>query len=352
MTAWGGAWRTAAEAIAIPTLAFAVSMLLFGAFLALAGVNPFDVFTTIFRGAFGSWFTWQNTLQLSAPLMLTALCTALPAWLGLIVIGGEGALVVGGIATVGAALLVGHAPPYVVIAAMAVSSMAAGGAWVALSGALRAYRGVNETISSLLLNYIAIALMNHLVTGPMRDPSIVHRPSSWPIGEQNTIGLIPGMDVHWGLAYGLVACLLTFVLMQFTVFGFAARMVGGNVRAARIVGLPVRKLMVTTCFIGGASAGLAGMLEVAAVHGRVSSSLVVGYGYTGILIAFIARQNPLAVIPIAVLLGGINASGGLVQRRHDLPDATVLVMQGIIFLMILVSEPLYGRLRWLRRGTT
>jgi general nucleoside transport system permease protein len=351
MTAWGGAWRAAAETFAIPTLAFAASMLLFGAFLALSGANPFDVFGTIYRGAFGSWFTWQNTLQLSAPLMLTALCTALPAWLGLIIIGGEGALVVGGIATVGAALLVGPAPPYTVIAAMIAASMVAGGLWVGLSGALRAYRGVNETITSLLLNYIAVALMNHLVTGPMRDPSIVHRPSSWPIGEQNMIGLIPGMDIHWGLVYGLVACLITFVLMQHTVFGFAARMVGGNVRAARIVGLPVGKLIVTTCFIGGAAAGLAGMLEVAAVHGRVSSSLVVGYGYTGILIAFIARQNPLAVIPIAILLGGMNASGGLVQRRHDLPDATVLVMQGIIFLMILVSEPLYGRLRWLQRET-
>ncbi len=346
---WGGAWRAAAEAVAIPALAFAASMLLFGLFLAFAGADALEVFATIYRGAFGSWFTWQHTLQLSAPLMLTALCTALPARLGLIVIGGEGALVIGGLATVGAALLVAQASSAVVILAMVIAGFLGGGAWAGLCGALRAYRGVNETISSLLLNYIAIALMNHLVTGAMRDPSIVHRPSSWHIGEQNMIGLIPGMEVHWGLAFGLVACTAMFVLMRYTVFGFAARMVGGNVRAARIVGLPVRRLIVTTCFIGGGAAGLAGMLEVAAVHGRVSSSLVVGYGYTGILIAFIARQNPLAIVPIALLLGGINASGGLLQRRHDLPDASVLVMQGIIFLMILVSEPLYGRLRWLQR---
>ena len=91
------------------------------------------------------------------------------------------------------------------------------------------------------------------------------------------------------------------------------------------------------------------MVEVSAVHGRASSSLVVGYGYTGILVAFIARQNPLAVIPTAILLGGINASSGLIQRSHDLPDATVLVMQGIIFLMILASEPFYGRFSVFRR---
>jgi simple sugar transport system permease protein len=281
--------------------------------------------------------------------MLTALCTALPARLGLIVIGGEGALIIGGIAGVAAALALPHAPPFSVIAAMMLAGMAAGGIWVGLAGALRAYRGVNETISSLLLNYIAIALMNHLVTGPMRDPEMVNRPSTWHIGEANMIGLIPGMDVHWGLVFGLIACIATFVLMHSTVFGFAARMVGGNVRAARIAGLRVPMLTITACMIGGAAAGLAGMIEVVAVHGRVSSSLVVGYGYTGILVAFIARQNPLAIIATATLLGGINASSGLVQRTHDLPDATVLVMQGIIFLMILVSEPLYGRNAVFRR---
>jgi simple sugar transport system permease protein len=344
-----GDWRAAAKGVTVSALALCASMALFGVFLTLSGANPLAVFGSIYRGAFGSWFAWQNTLQLAAPLMLTALCTALPARLGLIVIGGEGALIIGGIAGVAAALALPHAPPFSVIAAMMLAGMAAGGIWVGLAGALRAYRGVNETISSLLLNYIAIALMNHLVTGPMRDPEMVNRPSTWHIGEANMIGLIPGMDVHWGLVFGLIACIATFVLMHSTVFGFAARMVGGNVRAARIAGLRVPMLTITACMIGGAAAGLAGMIEVVAVHGRVSSSLVVGYGYTGILVAFIARQNPLAIIATATLLGGINASSGLVQRTHDLPDATVLVMQGIIFLMILVSEPLYGRNAVFRR---
>src|SRR3954469_2729754 len=308
MAVFAGGWRAGGESAMVSAFGLVVSMALFGVFLALSGANPFDVFGSIYRGAFGSWFAWQNTLQLAAPLMLTALCTALPARLGLIVIGGEGALIMGGIAAVAAALAIPHAPPFAVITAMMLSGMAAGGLWVGLAGALRAYRGVNETISTLLLNYIAIALMNHLVTGPMRDPEMVNRPSSWHIGEPNMIGSIPGMDVHWGLVFGLIACLAAFVLMYFTVFGFAARMVGGNVRAARIAGLPVPLLTITACVIGGAAAGLAGMVEVAAVHGRVSSSLVVGYGYTGILVAFIARQNPLAIIPTATLLGGITAS--------------------------------------------
>jgi simple sugar transport system permease protein len=337
--------------VTIPAGALGLSLILFGIFVALAGASPLGVYETIFSGAFGSWFSWQNTLQRAAPLMLTALCTALPARLGLVVIGAEGALIIGALATVAIAAVISGAPPWLVIAAMMLAGMCAGGVWIALAGGLRHYRGVNETISSLLLNYIAIALMNHLVSGSMRDPTVLHRPSSWHVGEGNMLGLIPGMDVHWGLVFGLVACLVTYVLMQHTVFGFAARIVGGNVRAARMTGAPVGRLILVTCLVAGAAAGLAGTTEIAAVHGRASTSLVVGYGYTGILVAFLARHNPLAVIPVAVLLGGIDAAGGLLQRRHDLPDATVQVMRGIIFLVILASEPLYGRFRVFQQAT-
>jgi simple sugar transport system permease protein len=220
----------------------------------------------------------------------------------------------------------------------------AGGLWIALVGVLRAYRGVSETISSLLMSYIAIALMNHLVEGALRDPESLNKPATRHIGEVNMLGPIPGLDVHWGLVYGLIACLVGFVLMKRTIFGFAAAMTGGNMRAALLSGLRVRHLMVLTCFLAGAAAGTAGMIEVAAVHGRANASLVAGYGYTGILVAFVARQNPLGVIPVALLLGGIGASGGLLQRNFNLPDASVNVLQGILFMVILVSETLYGKL--------
>jgi ABC-type uncharacterized transport system permease subunit len=340
-----GAARSRGEGFLIPTGAVVVSLLLFGVFVTLAGANPLEVFYQIWRGAFGTWFSFQNTLQRAAPLMLTALCTALPARMGLIVIGGEGALVAGGLASVSAALAIPNAPPTVVIGFMALTGFAVGGLWIALAGALRAHRGVNETISSLLLTYIAIALFNHLVEGPLRDPASLNKPSTRDIGEANMLGPIPGMDVHYGLVYGLIACLLAYVLMHRTVFGFAARMVGGNVKAAQLAGLKVRRLVTTTCFLAGGFAGLAGMVEVAAVHGKANASLAAGYGYSGILVAFIARHNPLAAIPVAVLLGGIRASGGLLQRTVDLPDAAVSVLQGILFIVILASETLYGRMR-------
>ncbi|NEQ95934.1 MAG: ABC transporter permease [Cyanothece sp. SIO2G6] len=323
--------------------------MIFGIFCAFAGANPFGVYGSIYRAAFGSWSAWQNTLIRAAPLMLTALCTALPARLGLVIIGNEGALVMGGIAAIATGLSLGTALPSLLVQmAMALAGMAAGGLWIMLAGALRHYRGVNETISSLLLNYIAIALLNHLVDGPMRDREFVTKPSSAELDPTNLLGTLPGSRIHVGLIFGIIICVIAYILIQRTTFGFAARTAGGNIRAARIAGLPVGQLTLATCFLGGSAAGLAGMVEVAAVQKRINESLVSNYGYAGILVAFVSRHNSLATILVSVLLGGILASGGILQRSHDLPDATVLVFQGIVFLCVLFSDSLYGRFSWFR----
>ena len=273
------------------------------------------------RGGFGTVFSLQNTLQRAGPLILTALAVAIPARIGLIMIGGEGALVISGFA----------------------AAVAVGAAWVGLAGYLRHARGVNETISSLLLAYIAIAILNFFVEGALRDPASANTPSTLPIGAAGMVGRIPGTDVHWGLAAGVLLALALYVLMSHTTFGFAVRIAGGNPRAALAQGLPVGRLIVACTMIAGACAGLAGFFEVAAVHGRANAALAAGYGFTGVLVAFLARHNPLAIVPVAILFGAIAASGGLIQRRMDLPDAAVLVLQGFIFLTLLVSETLYGR---------
>jgi len=343
-SALGDRIRRSAEYVAIPLFALAATMVLFSIFLIILGQDPVQFFTLLWKGAFGTAFSWQNTLVRSSPLILTALCVALPARLGLVVIGGEGALVLGGFAAAVAALpLIGWASPWLVMPVMIVAAMATGAFWIGVVGALRHYRGVNETISSLLLFYIAVAIMNFFVEGALRDPGNPNKPSTTPIGDANMVGNIPGMDVHWGLGVGVVLAILLWFLMNRTTFGFAAQMTGGNVRAARAQGLPVGRLIVMACAIAGACAGLAGYFEVAAIQGMANASLVAGYGFTGILVAFLARQNPIAIVPVAILMGGITAAGGLIQRRMGLPDATVKVLQGLLFIVLLVSETLYGR---------
>jgi ABC-type uncharacterized transport system permease subunit len=335
--------RARLESVVIPLGAIVVTLLLFGVFVAVLGKSPPDVYYEMYRGAFGTWFSLQNTLLRASPLMLAALCTALPARLGLVIIGGEGALVLGGLAAAATGVAVDGASPSVAIVAMFVAGVVTGGLWIALAGAMRIYRGVNETISSLLLTYIAIALLNHFVEGPLKDPASLNKPSTRHIADAYMLGNMPGLDVHWGLGLGLALCAFFYVLMYRTVFGFSAAVVGGNLRAARLAGLHVARLMLVTCFLAGGAAGLAGAVEVTAVHGAANASIVAGYGYAGILVAFLARQNPLAIIPVSLLLGGINASGGLLQRVFSLPDATVSVLQGMLFVLILASDTLYGR---------
>jgi len=270
-----------------------------------------------------------------------------PARIGLVMIGGEGALVIGGFASAAIAIpfMLMKAPPALTWIVMVMAGVAVGALWVGIAGYLRHARGVNETISSLLLTYIGIAIMNFFVEGALRDLTNPNKPSTMPLGDAYMVGKIPGTDVHWGLAVGIILAILLQVLLARTTFGFAVRVAGGNARAALAQGLPVGKLIVICCMIAGACAGLAGFFEVAAIQGRANASLVAGYGFTGILVAFLARHNPVAIIPVAIMFGGIVASGGLIQRRMDLPDATVLVLQGLTFVVLLTSETLYGRFK-------
>jgi general nucleoside transport system permease protein len=336
--------RQTAEAIALPLLALAGGLLLFGVFVWLGGHNPVQVWSLLFLGAFGDAFSLQNTLQRAAPLMLTALCVALPARAGLTIIGGEGALVLGGLACAALPLLLPLPAGVAGTAALLLAAGVAGAGWIALAGWLRQWRGVNETISSLLLAYIAIALFKHWVEGPLRDPASLNKPSTLPLPEALRLGNIASYDVHGGLVFGLVLCLLAAFWLGLTTHGFATRVVGGNLRAARLVGLPANRLIVVACALGGAAAGLAGGIEVAAVHTAANASLISGLGYTGILVSFVARHNPLAIIPVAVLFGGFLAAGSMLQRRMGLPDASVQVLMGFCFVFILASEAWRGRL--------
>jgi ABC-type uncharacterized transport system permease subunit len=343
--------RANSEYVAIPVFALLMAAILFALFLLAIGKSPAEFIDYVWRGGFGTAFSFQNTLQRSSPLILTALAVAIPARIGLIMIGGEGALVLGGFASAAIAVpMVGAVPPIVVIPIMVATALVVGAVWVGIAGYLRYARGVNETISSLLLTYIGIAIMNFFVEGVMRDSSNPNKPSTKPIGDAYMVGHIPGTDVHWGFAVGVVLSIALYILMTRTTFGFAARVTGGNYRAALAQGLPVGKIIISCAMIAGACAGLAGYFEVAAIQGRANASLAAGYGFTGILVSFLARHNPVVIVPVAILFGGLVASGGLIQRRMGLPDATVLVLQGLIFVVLLTSETLYGRFAIFRAG--
>jgi ABC-type uncharacterized transport system permease subunit len=347
-------WRNLAETLFITVAAIVLSMVLFGVFIAVYNQkSPVDLYRWMYVGGFGTRLAWERALTEAAPLILTALCTALPARLGLIVIGGEGALAAGGLASVSVGLALGGMPALSVQIAMIAAGMLAGGLTIVLAGALSHWRGVNATISSLLIAYIVIAVFKFAVEGPMRDledPDSLNTPSTKKLAEDLWIGKIPGLGVHWGLLYGVVFAVFSYILMYHTTFGFAAQMAGGNVRAAQASGLPVGRLVVITCMLGGAAAGLAGMIEIAADAHQANANLFsgngfAGYGFTGILVSFIARHHPLGILPVAVLFGALDGCSGTLQQKMQISDASVKVLMGTIFVLILSFETLYGRFR-------
>lgn len=335
------------EAFAIPIIAVVGASVLFAAFCARVGASPLGVFVSIYKAGFGSWYSWQNSLLRAAPLMLCGLATALPARAGVITVGNEGAFVMGGLASAAAGLATASGPAWLCLTSMALAGAFAGGAWIALAAGLQHYRGVNAVIGSLLLNYIGIAILLQLVEGPMRDPGSLNFPATYAIPDDHQLGHIAGTRVHYGFLFGVIACLAAWFLLDRTAWGMKVKIAGGNPRTARLIGLPLGKLVLAASFLGGACAGLAGMVEVAAIHGRASQAIAAGYGYVGILVAFLARQSPLRVLIVSIALGAVLASGGVLQRSHELPDATITVFEGIAFLSVLVGEALSGRLTFL-----
>ena len=336
------------EGFVLPFVALIGSLFVFGLFVFVSGQSPVEAWKLLFLGAFGDAFSIQNTLQRAAPLMLTALCVAIPANAGLTVIGGEGSLLVGALAC--------SAVPYFWsvplntqgTCILMMASCIGGACWMSLVGVMRQYRGVNETISSLLLAYLAVNVFKHLVEGPMRDPGSLNKPSTFALNPELLIGGIAGYDVHWGLVWGLVFCVLASLWLKFTSHGFATKVVGGNPRAASFVGLPTNGLIITACALGGAAAGLAGGFEIAAIHTASNASVIAGLGYTGILVSFAARHKPMLILPVAIVLGGFGSAGSLLQRRLGLPDASIQVLMGFAFIFILAAESARGRIQWSR----
>jgi general nucleoside transport system permease protein len=339
-----------ADALLPAAAALLITVLLFSAAVALAGFDPLEVWSLIVMGGFGDAFAWQNTLQRAAPLILTGLAVALPAQAGRVIIGAEGALVLGGLAAAALGMvLAAQAPPIVVWPLMALAGMSIGGLWIGIVGWLREKREVNETIASLLMSFIAIALFNQAVETVLRDPASLNKPSTKPLPDAFMLPAMPGLDVHWGLGVGIVVAIVAWAVVKLTPLGLSLRVAGGNPRTALGVGLPVAGLTIGACAAGGACAGLAGAVEVAAVHGAANASLIAGYGYSGILIAFAARFSPAGVVPVAILVGGIAASGSLLQRRLGLPDASVTVLLGFAFVALIGCETLRSR-SFFRKG--
>lgn len=323
--------------------AVAVALLIGGIILAFAGGDPIAIYAHILRSSFGSLGVLSDTLVKATPLILTGLACALAFRMRLWNIGAEGQLLMGAWAASAVVLIPvvpAGTPSIVTIPLMMAAAMLAGGLYGAIPGVLKAVRGVNEIIVTLMLNYIALLWISYWVFGPWSEggfqltpqfPTEAWLPRLSDFAEQ--VPAFSGLTVHLGLVFGLVAAVLVHFLLYRSRLGYEIRLIGDSPRAARYAGVNVVRNTIIVFAISGALAGLAGMSEVSGVVHRLQLAISPGYGFTAVIVAYIAKLNPYGVVVAAIAFGALILAGREIQ-----PSGIPAMIQGIILFCLIASE--------------
>jgi ABC-type uncharacterized transport system permease subunit len=314
-------------------LALAGALAVFALFMVLKGVNPWTAYADMFRSTFTDRTSLEGILIKATPLILAGLAVAVPARAGMINVGGEGQLIIGGVAAMGVSLaLDGGAPGPLTLVLMAVAAMAAGAAWSGIAAGLRLAVGISESVTTLLLNYIALDLMYYLIYDAWKDREGSGQPATRALGAAERLPLFGDSRVHLGILLAVVATVVVSVVLRTTTWGFRLRVVGGNPEAARRAGLRVGGLLVTAMLVGGALAGLGGFTQLAGAEFKLRSGFLLGYGYVAFLASWLARHRPIGVALACVLLASISIGGDSLQLDSALPAASVNILMALILL--------------------
>lgn len=330
-----------AARILLPMGSVAAAGVIGAVLLLAAGHDPVEAYREVIESGFGSDLAWARTLISATPLILTAVAAAVAFRMRLWNIGGEGQLYLGAIAASGVALALGDgvAPVLGVVLSLA-AGVAAGALWAALAALPRAYLRTDEVISTLMLNFIALYLMNYLIFGSVsfwRDKERLSFPSGRLIPEVAELPRI-WLRLHVGILIAVAVALLLWWLLRSSRWGFDLRVIGDSPRAARYAGMRVARRVVSVLVVSGAVAGLAGaVLITGSTQALRPSGIAVGLGYTGIVIAAVSRLNPLATVPISILIAGLLNAGTSLQVL-GVPSDLVVLLQGLALLLVAAAE--------------
>lgn len=317
-----------------------VLALLVGALLFLwVGVNPVRAYLEILKGAFGSFYNFSEVLVRATPLILCGLSVGLAGKMLIWNIGAEGQLVVGGIAGAGIALFFSaYIPGPLIIPVMLAAGFLGGACWGLIPGFLKARFQVNEIITSLMLNYVAILWLEHLYFGPWRDPAGRGFPGTAMLPDMAWFPRFWGTRVHLGLLMGFGAAVVIWFVLAYTRWGYEIRVIGTNLQAAQYARMEITRNILLVMTISGGLAGLAGICETAGIHYRLQQGLAVGSGYVGIVVAWLGKLRPGAIVLISILLGGLMVGGDQIQISLHVPSAISLVLQGAILFCVLGGQ--------------
>jgi len=320
-------------------LSLLLALIMGGIVFFMVGANPLKAYSVMAAGAFGSLYNISEVLVKAIPLILCGLSVAISAKILIWNIGGEGQLVVGGIGSAAIALFLSpYLPSFLVLPLMILAGFIAGGLWASIPGLLKARMGVNEILTTLMLNYVAIYWLEHLYFGPWRDPMGMGFPGTAIFPESAWLPRFPQTRVHLGLIFGIVAAILLQVILWRTRWGYEIRVIGENPKAARLARMKTTQYILWVMFVSGGLAGLAGMAEASGIHYRLQQGLAVGYGYIGIIVAWLSRLHPTGLILVAIFLASLLVGGDQLQSVMHLPSSVGLVLEGTLLFFVLGSD--------------
>jgi simple sugar transport system permease protein len=325
------AGRRLSRALVIALVALAVFALL----LLADGKDPLRAYRDTLIYVFGNTYGFSELLVRMAPLLLTSVAVALPSRLGLINVGGEGQLYMGAWLATAGALGFSDLPAWQLLPLMTAMGFAGGALWALLPGILRAAKVVNETISTLLLNYVAPLIVSFFIFGPWRSAESSAYPQSPAFVAAARLPSLDGTRIHLGLLYGIVCLALYGLALSRTRWGLEVRAIGGNPEASLRLGIPVRTYMIAAMAVAGGIAGMAGMAEVSAIQGRLVGELSPGYGYVGFLVSWLAGGSALGILLMAFLFAVVSSIGDILQITQGVPYAVVNVLMAVILFIVL-----------------
>jgi simple sugar transport system permease protein len=326
------------SSIAKPVAAIALAAALIAIVITALGASPLGVFAALGEGAFGSWYACVDTLVKSCPLIFTGLAVSLAFSGALWNIGADGQLTMGAIAAGAIGPHLGDFPHSIAVAIVLIAGALGGSAWGGLAGWLRARRDVNEVISTIMLNFVAVQALSWVVHGPLMEPSRAY-PTSSPIASAAQLEFyFAPSRLNLGMLLAVVLAGACYLLMFNTSAGFELRAMGRNRRAATFFGIRIPALTVWVMALSGALAGLGGAVQVSAISHRLYEKLSPGWGFEAIAVALVARLNPLAIVPAALLFGALDNGSQAMQRTQGISPELVQVIQALVILIILAFD--------------
>jgi simple sugar transport system permease protein len=341
----------------LPVLATLGALAIGGVMLLLLRVNPIEAYTALWVGAFGSSNAFAETLVKATPLLLVALGICIAFRGDVINIGGEGQMIVGAILATWVGLTFTDWPGFVTVTLCMLAGFLGGAIWGGIPGYLKAYFNVNEILSTVMMNGIAVQLMNFMLRGPMIDPSQAQLASKIPqtarLLEIFRLPRLAPTRLHLGAVIAVGLAILVYVLLWRTTLGYRIRAVGQNPRASRYAGIKVPRYVVMALLLSGAFAGLAGAIQVFGVNYRMitdgsASGFTGSAGFNGIVAALFGQLHPIWSIPASILFGALLVGANNMQRAVQVPSALVIGLNGLVVVFV-VSIELWRRTRQKRR---